>query len=170
MLTEKEIRDRIENMEEDNLDMELRDQPSLFLAASDLYVDALDKKDFYKSEIRRIEADLWFKHRKRYESMDSRPTDKVINMEVARDEEYIDAGRRLMKAQRKANRLYGLKEDLQQRSQILGKMVALYTSGYWAGDSVMGGKKTEEYKHELQRRRMADKRRNRDTRVRPRSS
>lgn len=170
MLSESEIRERIENMEEDDLDIELRDQPSLFLAASDLYVEALDKKDFHKSELRRIEADLWFKHRKRYEAMDSRPTDKVISMEVARDEEYIDAVSRLMKAQRKANKLYGLKEDLQQRSQILGKMVALFTSGYWLGDSVMGGKKTEEYKHGLRRRKMADKRRNKPNRVSPRSS
>ncbi len=159
MYSEKELK-QIGPIDEDNLDQELMYFPQQMQDVNYLFARMLDRRDTLRADLKRLEAKLFFKYRKMYQKLNEKPTDRMINLEVLKDSEYVELEDDLLIAQRKYNEVQGLKDSLEKRGQALGKMAGLYQSGYWARESIRG-ENADEMKTEYIRKKMMQKRRRR---------
>ena len=164
MLDEDDLEKLAERVKinKDELDREMIESPQLIYAINELLTEAQDRKDYVKNQIKQADASLTFKYIKKYERLNKRITDRMLKLEVQGDDEMIALENKLRHREKMVNRISGLKEALQNRSFMLGRLGNLYTSGYWAGDAVAGSKQVDDVRYNTWRKKQADRRRRRD--------
>lgn len=134
-----------------DLDTQLSQQAALYLDASDLYVAATDKRDYFKDRVTRQLADS---------AADLRVTgdyksETAIKEAAEATPEMRFAKERLAFWVSKANRTFALREAIDQRGKMLKELAHLYVSGYYQTTGAGAtGRRLENHQYEANRERL----------------
>ena len=122
------------------LDDELQEQPNTFFEVSDRLALEISRRDAAKTELQTVES-IADKNIRWVASQENKKlTVQEIAAEVARDEEVINADRRVRDLSYNVNRLSALKEAFAQRAYALKDLASLYGANYFQASSVSGAK------------------------------
>lgn len=112
-------------IDRDDLDGCLVDQPESFYHAAVAYSKAVARRDAVKLELEHLAANLDVKIRADADKAGTKTTETGIKNEIQLDADYHDAKSALLEASAEVDRLQALKEAFQQRSFMLRELVAL---------------------------------------------
>ena len=121
----------------DNLEHEWLIQPSNYLDACELYSDAIEIRDKAKLKLDVVYAELDAKVRKNYSKyFDSKPTETQIKQWILLRKEYQKAEYALIRANKSANNMLGVKQSFEHKKAALGNIVQMKLSGYYSEPSI----------------------------------
>jgi hypothetical protein len=116
---------------ENDLEAEWLEQPSLMLYYSERYAEAIHKRDMRKIRLDYVFADIdsdirknWNKH------FDSKPTEVALKNYITKDARYRKAEKLHINAVRDVNILAGVKTSFDHRKRALENLVSLRISGF----------------------------------------
>ncbi len=118
-------------IDRDSLDEECITQPNRFFHASEGYTLSVAAKDKKKLELELMTAKLDREIRDDLVANKEKITDKIVEQEIIRDEQYQRASREYIEASLTSNRWNALKEAYRQRADMLKVLQSLHSSGYF---------------------------------------
>lgn len=136
MIQKAEMRDFRQDIEinQDNLEEDWLTHPSLYLYYSDLYAEAIHKKDQAKLKLDLVTAKLDLDIRKNFKNygFDSKPAEGGIKNTIIVQEETIKAQEELNKKTKILNSFNGVKTAFEHRKMALSNLVSLLIGGFYS--------------------------------------
>jgi hypothetical protein len=155
---ETRLRDAL-SIDRSDLDTAISRQPSLYMDASDLVSTCSSKRDHFKNELARIEAEVAQEIR----NGEKKQTDASVKEQVPLDSVVIDTKKFLNYWHDKTTIAYALRDSIDQRGKMLRELVGLYVAGYYQNSSVNAAAhkvrdfEAEQGKRAMQRARLSRK-------------
>ena len=125
-------------IDEDDLDRELIEQPSLFEKVGKQFVLAVSHRDELKGELKAFEAKLSLQYRKELEDQGKKSTEAVIAALVETDQDRLVLHKKLLEIQALMGEWENLKDSFYQRDSALTNLCKLYVAGYFSKSSIKG--------------------------------
>jgi hypothetical protein len=113
------------------LDEALANQPDLFYRVGKQLEDLISLRDGAQSKLDDVAARVSINIRSRARKRDEKITEGEINARVRLDEQYQEAAKEHADLKAECGRYARLEKSFEQRSRALGKLVDLYTAGYF---------------------------------------
>ncbi len=136
MVIKGELRDFKQDIEinKDDLEGEWLEHPSLYLHYSEIYADAIYRRDKAKLKLDLVMAKLDLAIRKDPHKYDfnSKPTEGGIKNTIMIQEEYIKAQEELNKKTKVLNSFSGVKTAFEHKKHSLSNLVALKIGGFYS--------------------------------------
>lgn len=134
MSESKEMRDyRIDiEIDENNLEDEWITHPSIYVHYSDLYADAVFRRDEAKLYLDWVDANLDLAIRKDYKKygFESKPTEGGIRNKIITNKKHMEAAQKFNSASKSVNSMTGVKTAFEHRKHALGNLVSLKIGGF----------------------------------------
>jgi hypothetical protein len=124
------------DIDKNHLDDELIRQPRIFEQVGDALADANARKDVLKEGLATVDAELDGLVRKYLDEKGDKYTEAVVKNAVQADRKHRAAFVAHNEAKLKADKLWVLKDALEQRGKALEHLCKLYLGGYYQQDSV----------------------------------
>lgn len=110
----------------DDLESALIEQPDLYYHVSDSYVNAVARRDAVKFSIEQVTAELGEQMRKAAVAKDEKLTEAAITRKLADTPRLQEMEEQYLALRLEADRWQALKEAFQQRSFMLRELVAIF--------------------------------------------
>lgn len=159
---------RAVEIDKNDLDTCLVEQPDLFYRVSEQYTLARSLQDEIKYDIAQLEAELSAQFRKENDGEKKGPTVDAVKAAVLSSPKMIDLQKELLSASTKVGKWAALKEAYDMRASALKSLTQLFASNYFTVST--GQKPRDEARGRLgddARQVAGEERRNREPRVRP---
>lgn len=118
-------------IDKNDLDSCLVQQPDLFYRVSEEYTLARSLQDEIKFDITQLEAELGAQFRKEAEGEKKPPTDTAVKALIAATPKMIDLQKELLAASKRVGKWGALKEAYDMRASALKSLTQLYASSYF---------------------------------------
>ncbi len=124
--------DKLLDIDRNNLDKEILEQPRLFFEVIKLYTQATKERHEAKKALERLEAKLCQAVRMKAIEQGTKITESFVKERVELDTDYQKLNQEFLEAQHEMELLEGLKESFAQRQYSLKSYIDLYKSNYGA--------------------------------------
>lgn len=123
-------------IDKDGLDEAMAEQADLLFRASDEYATTVSLRDAAKEKLDTVDAQLGLDQRSA--KTDERVTEAAIKERIQTHPKHEIAFTNYTKLKERAERLFGLKNAVQERGRMLRDLSSLYASGYFTVTSSKG--------------------------------
>lgn len=114
------------------LDKHLLEQTSLFGMIAEKYAEAVNARDFLKSDVEILEAEIDIQIREDAKKNNEKITEKVVASKVILDSSRIDLTNELLSAQAAVNNFAAQKQTLECRKKSLEGLIQLYIADWFS--------------------------------------
>jgi len=147
-------------VDQNELDRELVEQPTLFHRICDRHVQAVSRRDHCKETLKQKDAESALSIRRELQAKGEKTTEKMIESYLEKGQIHTELVDQLLQLSFDVGRWVALKDAFLQRAFVLRDLVSLYVNNYWSQDSVkegsqakIAGKRYEENKKVISEKR-----------------
>lgn len=126
-----------------NLEVELEQQPDIYMRVADMSVEKISVRDFLKEEKDRVWAEQFLKAKLNY-SEGKPPSDKVAETMADASSEFVEVTRKFLEAKKEAEVWWSKRESFQARTDCLKELSRIKSSGLYSQTEVRGKMASEE--------------------------
>ena len=134
-----------------NLEVELEQQPDIYMRVADVSVEKISIRDFLKEEKDRVWAEQFLKAKLNY-SEGKPPSDKVAETIADASSEFKEVTKKFLEAKKEAEIWWSKRESFQSRTDCLKELSRIKSSGLYSQTEVRG--KMAEDKYEMIKKEM----------------